>query len=193
MAAHVLQSVCAASGFHVRVLYAHLDLARIIGLGGYAAIHDGTLMRAAALAGERLFARSAHGLPPLGGGEECFKQSVDPTLFAWLLKIEQELPAWCDRVAGLIAAMAFPIVGCTTTFAQTNASLALLRRIKRKRPEIVTVLGGANCEGKMAEGMASLDPERTSVNYIFAGECEEAFSAFHQEFQARRSTKGKDY
>jgi len=183
MAAHVLQSVCAARGLHVRVLYVHLDLARIIGLEGYAAIHDGTLMRAAALLGERLFARSAHDLRALHGGDECFKQSLDPTMFAWLLKIEQELPAWCDRIAGLISAMAFPIVGCTTTFAQTNASLALLRRIKRNQPEVLTVLGGANCEGQMAEGMATLDPGRTSVDYFFAGECEEAFPAFIKNFK----------
>jgi ribosomal peptide maturation radical SAM protein 1 len=183
MAAHVLQSVCATCGLRVHTFYAHLDLAHILGLEEYAAISDGSLTRAAELLGERLFARSAHGLPPMGTGEAWFQKSLEPKTIAWLRRIEKQLPAWCDRIAELVVGMAFPIVGCTSTFAQTNASLALLRRIKRLQPGMVTILGGANCESDMAEGIASLDVGQSAVDYIFSGECEASFPDFIADFK----------
>jgi magnesium-protoporphyrin IX monomethyl ester (oxidative) cyclase len=42
------------------------------------------------------------------------------------------------------------VAGATTTFHQTAASVALLREIKRSTPKVITVIGGANCEGAMA-------------------------------------------
>ena len=41
------------------------------------------------------------------------------------------------------------IVGCSASFMQYSSSLALLRKIKELNPSIVTLLGGANCEGEM--------------------------------------------
>ena len=53
--------------------------------------------------------------------------------------------------------------GCSTTFVQTAASVAILRRLKKTGPEIVALLGGANCEGVISDGLATLVPE---VDYI---------------------------
>src|SRR5262249_25828733 len=44
---------------------------------------------------------------------------------------------------------AYDIVGFTTTFNQTMASLALARRLKERFPGLCVVFGGANCEGEM--------------------------------------------
>ena len=85
-------------------------------------------------------------------------------------------PQWLDRFCTAIAScFGYMIVGCTTTFQQTTASFAILNRIKSLRPDIVTVLGGANCEGEMAEGLLSLD---LKVDYVFSGESEETFPHF---------------
>lgn len=67
------------------------------------------------------------------------------------------------------------------TFQQTTASVALLGRIKRLRPDTITILGGANCEGEMAQGLASLPSD---INYIFSGESEVTFVRFVQDILA---------
>ena len=53
--------------------------------------------------------------------------------------------------------------------------MALLAQIKRARPEAITALGGANCEGEMARGIASLN---APIDYVFSGECESVFPDF---------------
>jgi magnesium-protoporphyrin IX monomethyl ester (oxidative) cyclase len=43
------------------------------------------------------------------------------------------------------------MVGCSSTFQANCCSLALIRQLKRVRPKVVTVMGGANCETVMGE------------------------------------------
>ena len=169
LAAHLLQACAVEAGFGVNVLYANLWLASEIGVPAYQRILDAPL---AALLGERYFARSAHAVAPFGGAVEgsLGREAGD--------RIEAALPDWCERVAGAIAATGFGIVGCTTSFEQTNASLALLRRVKHQRPSTITLLGGANCEGPMAEGLAAVDAAVAAVDHIFDGEGEEALISF---------------
>src|SRR5262249_14390972 len=69
------------------------------------------------------------------------------------------------------------VVGCSTMFQQTAASVAMLKSVKRLRPEIVTVLGGANCEGEMAAGILSLD---AGIDFVFSGESDASFPKFLQ-------------
>lgn len=58
------------------------------------------------------------------------------------------------------------VVGCTSMFAQTTASLALARRLKELNPELITLLGGANCETPMG---AALIENVSMLDYVFAG------------------------
>jgi ribosomal peptide maturation radical SAM protein 1 len=44
---------------------------------------------------------------------------------------------------------AYSIVGFTSSFHQTMASLALARRVKENHPDILIAFGGANCQGDM--------------------------------------------
>jgi ribosomal peptide maturation radical SAM protein 1 len=60
-------------------------------------------------------------------------------------------------------------------FFQTAAAVALLNRIKQHRPDIITIMGGPNCEAEMAEGVITLSP---TIDYIFSGESEQTFVAF---------------
>ena len=66
------------------------------------------------------------------------------------------------------------IVGCSSVFQQHCSSLAVLKRIKEKRPHIVTVMGGANCEGTMGRAMHRLF---TWVDYVVSGEADDEFPA----------------
>jgi ribosomal peptide maturation radical SAM protein 1 len=98
--------------------------------------------------------------------------------------LEAKAAEWAREAAAAIAARGFPIVGCSTMFDQTAASLALLNGVKRARPQVVTIIGGPNCEGPMAEGMAGLSKD---VDFIFAGEAEDVFV----DFLRRRSAAGE--
>ncbi len=197
LGAHILQACARQAGFDVKVAYANLHYAAMIG-------HYAAMLRAPMeiLAGERLFAASAYGVPPLGYGANELTDSstltgaanrdsqgqksaystlkIDPSL---LQQLEAQINNWVEEVAGGIVEQNFKIVGCTTMFQQTAASIALLNRIKHLRPEIVTIIGGANCEGEMAEGVASLS---NLVDYVFSGESEQVFVNFLQQLSTGR-------
>ena len=189
---HLLQAIAAEHGVSVRVAYANLQVAARVGLDRYAAICFGPIP---ALVGERLFARAAYGLPPLGRGadrmmememivgadeaprvEGSFPGEEDFGLeLSELLEIESDLLLWADDFAQALASLDLPIVGCTTMFEQNNASVALLKRVKELQAGVITIIGGANCEGEMAAGVASLTP---AIDHVFSGESDRSFPSF---------------
>jgi ribosomal peptide maturation radical SAM protein 1 len=203
LGAHVLQACVRERGITLDVLYANLLLAGVVGEASYEKITAESI----SLGAERFFARSAFGLPPLGhGADDAFEpariygreqaelcQGLYPDGKAATLgraaaltveefrRLESISDAWVCQLADRIAARPYRIVGATTTFQQTTASIALLNRIKLLRPDIVTVLGGANCEGRMAEGLLGLG---TSIDYFFSGESEATFPQFVEQVLA---------
>ncbi len=64
------------------------------------------------------------------------------------------------------------IVGCSSVFQQHCASLALLRRVRELAPDIVTVIGGSNCEGPM--GRANLE-NFPWLDFVVSGEADLSF------------------
>jgi len=183
LAAHVLQACAAAADIRVSVLYANLLLGAQIGELNYQAV---CYAPTGALLGERFFARAAYDVPAFGhdtsyrsyfetsATEERADSEVEINLDE-LQALEPELQQWTETVATAIVARGYKVVGCTSTFEQTAASVALLTRIKQLRPETVTIIGGANCDGEMAEGIVSLG---ANIDYVFAGESEVSFVTF---------------
>src|SRR5205823_8601014 len=135
------------------------------------------------LLGERFFAAAAYGVPLLGRKganrstyyELGFDEYADALTPRRLRRLASGAEAWIERIAAAIVRLKPRVVGATTSFEQTAASVALLNAVKRLEPQIVTILGGANCAGPMAQGIRSLRP---SIDYIFSGECETAFPDF---------------
>jgi len=188
---HLLQGCARQAGFRVQVVYATVLLASLMGEENYGQICDAPM---GSFAAERFFARAAFNLPPLG---RRARQMFEP---AWLIETEEEgeigagsapppdldlrtlkrlekdyAQDFVETVAKRVSESSYKIVGCTTMFEQTTASVALLNRIKRFNKDIVTILGGANCEGEMARGLVSVGAE---IDYIFSGESEAVFPAF---------------
>ena len=171
---HVLQACARAAGFRVDVLYANILLAASIGERSYEQIGAESV----ALAAERFFARCAFGLPPLGhGASEMFEPAriygqergelyrglypdgraaslgtVEPISVARLQKLETQTPRWIDDVARAVVARRYRIVGSTTTFQQTSASVALLRRVKGSHPRRSRSWAGRTVKGKCPKG-----------------------------------------
>lgn len=171
---HVLQACARREGFEVRVLYANLLFASLMGETKYDSLCRSPVQ---SMFGERLFAAAAYELPHLGKDDfDTFHpdetKGLDlPDLIHW----SKYAVSWVNRMGEAISQLDFPVVGCTTTFEQTAAAIALLSRIKCLTPETITIVGGANCEGEMAEGMISLSNE---IDYVFSGESESSFPDF---------------
>jgi len=184
LAAHVLQACAAEAGIRVSVLYANLLLGAEIGELNYQAV---CYAASGALLGERFFAAAAYDLPPFGqdtsytsyfdNSSERYDDEVEIDLDE-LQRLEPKVRDWADALAAAIVARGYKVVGCTTTFEQTAASVALLKRVKQLCPEIVTIIGGANCDGEMAEGILTLGAE---IDYVFSGESEVSFPEFMRQ------------
>ena len=80
--------------------------------------------------------------------------------------------AFLEQATIEILAMDPDVVGFTSTFMQNVPSLALARRLKRRRPSITTVFGGQNCDATMGE---ALHRNHRFVDFVVRGEGEEVF------------------
>lgn len=184
---HILQAVARKNGHKADILYLNMLLASIMGIEPYKKVGNAPLFW---MLGERLFARSAYGLPPLGRYPECCADEAMAIggrdskikLFHYrdndfnlnlYLQMERTCKSFLDEAIYAISSMNYRIVGCNTMHpGMTNCSIALLNGVKRLSPETVTIMGGSNCEGGRAKGIASLE---STVDYIFSGEGETAF------------------
>jgi ribosomal peptide maturation radical SAM protein 1 len=208
LAAHLLQACAARAGFAVQVVYANADLARFLGEADYRLAAQGSY----SLVGERLFARAAWGLPPLGRwADRTFDWEAifgtpdygtrDRPFVGWppvavptvdqLRVIEEKVSAWVEDFADRWAGQGAGVFACTSSYEQNNAAFALLGAIKRRRPDAFTLLGGANAEGSLARGLASLDPETRIADVIFQGETEAEFVAVLEGWRRGRRPSGR--
>jgi ribosomal peptide maturation radical SAM protein 1 len=69
----------------------------------------------------------------------------------------------------------YDLVGFTSMFSQNVASFAMARRLKERRPEIVVVMGGANCETPMGAVVVKNLPQ---IDFVFAGPALKSFPQF---------------
>src|SRR5438552_9078505 len=185
LAVHLLQACAKGRGINVGVVYANLMLAREIGESVYSSL---CYASTAHLAGESFFAGLAFDVNPFSdfgfhlqpnpdhaGSKLDFNVPLDE-----LQRLQEKLGEWVEQLAAGICASGTPIVGCTTAFEQTAASVAILRAIRAQSPQCITLLGGSNCEGEMAEGIAKL---HAPIDFIFSGESEITFPQFLEGYR----------
>jgi ribosomal peptide maturation radical SAM protein 1 len=170
------------AGLDTKCIYLTFRFAELIGIRRYCALAQYT--NPAELVGEYTFAKAA--FPEMPSDEEAFaKQIYKPSyghdfvfseyfscpnpesLAIELRRIRLIAGQFITDEATKICASNPKIVGCTSTFEQHCASLALLREIKRLQPSIITMMGGANCEGSMGAQTAYSFPW---VDIVVSGE-----------------------
>ncbi|MDZ7620319.1 MAG: RiPP maturation radical SAM C-methyltransferase, partial [Patescibacteria group bacterium] len=132
------------------------------------------------LGGERLFARHlfAEALPSDDDYVREVLQAADRDFDA-SSRAEYELAMshvgpFLDRCVAGIDWRKYAVVGFTTVFQQTLASLCLARRIRTIAPRVKVIFGGAACEGEMGLELITRFPE---IDYVFLGEADHAFPA----------------
>jgi ribosomal peptide maturation radical SAM protein 1 len=186
---HLLQANAKQAGFEIAVFYANLWIAQAIGLELYKAISYAPTFW---LLGERFFAKAAYGKTGLSAeslAQLTEREDLDHPIDS------EALLAWCtqadrlaDELAAVIADAGYPIVGFSTTFEQTSASIAMLDRVKSLDPAIVAIVGGANCEGPMATGVLSLS---RNIDHVFSGESETSLLQFLKRWHEGVLPQGK--
>ncbi len=176
-AAHILKACAESKGFSVDIAYVNLEFASIMGIKDYKSFCYSSI----SMLGDMYFAHEAYGTSPfskVGTDVGSFLNKYMNNSIVDTSNIEKillNLGTWVDEVTEEFANMDYKVIGCSTCFTQTSASVALLNKIKEKKPEIITVIGGANCEGEMAEGILNLS---NNIDYVFSGEGECSFSEF---------------
>lgn len=204
---YILQEIAKKKGFRLEVLHLNLVLASLIGLELYESICYSQPYR---FLGERLFSRSAYGLPPLGNDPDlCLQPNASvfgknqkyrlhefeykyindsPFDLDSFYAVEETCHAFVETVSQTIASLNYKIIGCSSNWEQINCSIALLNGVRKISPDITTIIGGSNCEDVMAEGIASLTD---SIDYIFSGEGEAVFSGFLEQFASGNPPTGQ--
>ena len=97
------------------------------------------------------------------------RRSYADALISDLWAMRAAATQFVDEAARRVLATGARVVGCTSTFEQHVASLALLRRIHELDPDVITMLGGANCETVMGETTHRCFPW---VDYVASGEAD---------------------
>ena len=172
IAAAMIQARLLDVGDSCHVDYANLRFADRIGLAAYDLCSRRT--DCTDLLGEWLFARAAFGdHAKVGCYFDDYIMGKRKALMLMKNFLGEDRPAalksilddlsrraaeFIDETADHILAMDPEIVAATTIFQQSVASIALLRRIKERRPDIRTIIGGANCEEPMGSALEEICP-----------------------------------
>ena len=96
----------------------------------------------------------------------------DDAFLARVTAIHEAVPSFLDRAVDQLLSFRPDIVGFTTTFGQTVASLVMAQLLKQRAPGIKTILGGANCDGVMGEALHRSFPW---IDVVVRGEAEPVF------------------
>ncbi len=155
------------------VIYGNLEFAKNIGLEAYCAIDNSHFEQ---LIGEWTFSRAA--FPEKTHDDDgFFSLFTDMTdqQKQQLYRVRDFAETYVITLAKQIIESSPKIVACTSTFQQNCASLALLRQLKSQNPNIITLLGGANCESVMGQTISESFPW---VDYVFSGECDAVIGDF---------------
>ena len=186
MALGILKASLADRSLGCQVIHADLLFADLIGLPAYRMLNIGDRYD---MLGEWVFAGAA--FPDFAPDNSqhiehfatafCHKFAVGsaadavPEVVDELHVLRRAATDFTQALARFIVAKRPRLAGCSSTFEQQVASIALLRAIRALDPSIVTMLGGANCEAEMGLATVRAFPW---IDYVFSGEADLAFPQF---------------
>ena len=169
----LLKAAALQAGYTARIDYCNIRLADEIGADLFEQISSS--LPPDLVLGEWFFAHDLFGdqIPhpdqylsgPLG-------RNASETLSMQVLQSRANVSKYLDECARRIAAERPRVVGFTTTFHQTCASLAVAKRLKALPEPPLVVFGGANCEGEMGLQLLQSFPW---IDYVCCGESDISF------------------
>jgi ribosomal peptide maturation radical SAM protein 1 len=103
----------------------------------------------------------------------------DPAFLAIAASMRKAVPSFLEWAVEHIVRSQPVVVGFTTTFGQTVASLVTALLVKRRLPNVTIVFGGAHCDGVMGEALFRSFPW---IDVVVRGEAETVFGALVESF-----------
>ena len=97
-----------------------------------------------------------------------------------LLERRSGLDCFLDRLIDDYKLLDADIIGLTSMFAQSVACYALAHKLKAIRPDLVIVMGGANCEGSMGRTIAA---NVSDLDFIVSGPGLKSFPELVRQLQ----------
>jgi len=175
----LLKSILIRDGFTTEVVYPNMWFMEYV---GYQDFYHVVQTPPSQLALEWLFAQAA--FPDNKTNSDSFfatlldrwdedERKVLQDSLERIKRLQPLIPGFIDWTAQVILKKAPRIVACTTVFQQHTASLALLRRVKEINPDIITMMGGSNCETVMGKTTHECFPW---VDFAVSGEADELIS-----------------
>jgi len=175
LALGLLQACLLREGIPCRVDYANMGFHRLLGmplrrklmtLADYFDVADAVFAPLAGIAPRRNLDDLAGWLAS-GASHPAFSAEENRQILYDSIRVAK---VWLEETAERILAMNPRFVGACSMFQQHNAALALLRRLKERRPEIATAMGGPNCMGSAGGRTLRHFP---FVDFVFFGEADE--------------------
>ncbi len=172
----LLKAAALEKGKDARIIYANIRFAKLIGADDYRELEYAASAYMQLI--ETVFSPYA-GYQNAPSQEDAMQHYLNaefgdiiPPFFSLVQKCDPLIPDFLDQLSDEILAEKPDVVGCTYTFAQCNANLALLKRIKEKSPETITLIGGSSVATEA--GQALVD-HMDQVDYVFVGESDDIF------------------
>ena len=192
LAVGLLKASLQEAGISCDVKHFNLTLHRLLGAEPYRALsHDSPMT---ALAGEWVFSQLLYG-DELSDWESYRREVLDDPIWRTgddhrrAIRDALDLAPTFLRVAFESTDWSrYDLVGFTSTFEQTMASLCLAREIRRRHPEIHLAMGGANFESGM--GRPYLE-HYDFLDFIATGEADRAFPELCQRLAEARESHGE--
>lgn len=183
IALSLLKTSLIKAGLDTEVIYTNIEFAEQIGIENYWFICTYANFDQV---GEWIFSQKA--FPDFQSDSDAYFLLIEPILRemiaddnllslylngkplrTYFTNLRNAAAVFIDKMAANIVARHPRIVGCSSTFKERCAGLALLRRIHELDPDIITMMGGANCEGNMGQ---TTHKNFTFVDYVVSGEAE---------------------
>ena len=148
----LLKAGLARDGIAASLHYFTIRFAEAVGQAFYCGIGDEGRPALHDLPGEWVFSGALFDTTP--ADDACYVDKLlrgyySDALIARMLRARALVDSFLDECLTSILREQPSVVGFSSMFQQNAASLALARRLKRARPSVFIVFGGANCEGVM--------------------------------------------
>ncbi len=178
-------SACLGDRISTDVLYLNMDFSRYVGISFYNEVAESMEHHPTGL-GDWLFRQIA--FPELPDNTDEYFQRCYPHPTERNARLRKVVEAHRSKLAHIFETLICgygldkaDIVGFSSTFAQTAASFAMIRMLKERRPDLITVMGGANCESNMGQEIVK---NFRWVDFVFSGPALVSFLRFVQHYLA---------
>ena len=157
----------------VEIFYPNQDYARIMGMKLYRTISESVAAVTSGL-GDWFFRQVA--FPELADNADLYLTRHFPQprdeLQGPLVEARQQAETILDEVIDRYQLESSSMVGMTSMFSQNVACFAMARKLKERHPELITAMGGANCETPMGQEIAK---NVENIDFVFSGPALDSF------------------